>query len=121
MTGIDRRQLLAIGAGAALAPAIGAATPHDQLILFNNERVAALRTPQWKFVGRSYYRSYNVPLSALGYPLLFDVVRDPGETVNLAARHPDIAADLAARFKAARDYYEPLGTSQVPDTIPTAS
>jgi arylsulfatase A len=99
----------------------GAKTPHDQLILFNNERVAALRTQQWKYVGRSYYRSYNIPLATFGYPLLFDVGRDPGETVNLAARHPEVAADMAQRFKTARDYFEPLGTSQVPDTIPSAS
>jgi arylsulfatase A len=99
----------------------GGASPHEQLILFNNERVAAVRTPQWKFVGRSYYRPYNVPLAAFGYPLLFDVTRDPGETINLAARHPDVAADMAARFKAARDLFEPMGTSQVPDTIPSAS
>jgi arylsulfatase A len=99
----------------------GASSPHDQLILFNNERVAALRTSQWKYVGRSYYRPYSIPLAALGYPLLFDVTRDPGETINLAARHPDIAADMAARFKAARDFFEPMGTSQIPDTIPSAS
>lgn len=99
----------------------GVATPHEQLILFNNERVAALRTQQWKYIGRSYYRSYNVPLVALGYPLLFDVEQDPGETVNLAARHPEVAADMAQRFKAARDYFEPLGTSQAPDIIPSAS
>lgn len=113
-TTIDGRNLLLVWQR-------GGASPHDQLILFNNERVAALRTPQWKYVVRSYYRPYNVPLAALGYPLLFDVTRDPGETVNLAARHPAVAVDMAARFKAARDYFEPLGTSQVPDTIPSAS
>lgn len=99
----------------------GGVTPHEQLVLFNNERVAALRTPQWKYVVRSYYRPYNVPLAALGYPLLFDVTRDPGETINLAPRHPEVAADMAARFVAARDAFEPLGINQIPDTIPTAS
>jgi arylsulfatase A len=111
---IDGRDLLPVWRS-------GGPSPHDQLILFNNERVAAVRTPQWKYVGRSYYRPYNVPLAALGYPLLFDVTRDPGETINLAARHPDVAANMAARFKAARDLFEPMGTSQVPDTIPTAN
>ena len=99
----------------------GGVSPHEQLILFNNERVAALRTPQWKFVGRSYYRPYNVPLAAIGYPLLFDVTRDPGETINMAARQPAVAADMAARFKAARELFEPLGTSQVPEFLPSAS
>ena len=99
----------------------GGASPHEELILFNNERVAALRTPQWKFVGRTYYRPYNVPLAAIGYPLLFDVTRDPGETINMAARQPVVAADLAARFKTARDLFEPLGTNQVPEFLPSAS
>ena len=99
----------------------GAASSHDHLILFNNERVAALRTQRWKYVVRSYYRSYNIPLAQLGYPLLFDVERDPGETVNLAARYPEIAADLQRRFVGARNTFEPLGLQQVPDTLPSAS
>ncbi len=99
----------------------GGPGPHEQLLLFNNERVAALRTARWKYVGRTYYRSYNVPLAKLGFPLLFDVTRDPGETVNLAARNPQVASDLAARFKAAVDRFEPLGLRQVPDTLPVAS
>lgn len=111
---IDGRDLLSVWQK-------GAASPHEQLVLFNNERVAAVRTQQWKYVGRTYYRPYNVPLAAIGYPLLFDVTQDPGETINLAARNPSITADLASRFIAARDYYEPMGTSQVPDTIPTAN
>ena len=99
----------------------GAVTPHDALILFDNERVAALRSSRWKYVVRSYYRSYNLPLGALGMPLLFDVARDPGETINMAARHPDVARDMAARFIAARDRFEPMGKNQMPDTIPSAS
>jgi uncharacterized sulfatase len=99
----------------------GGKSPHDELYLFNNERIAALRTPRWKYVGRSYYRSYNIPLAQLGYPLLFDVQRDPGETVNLAARYPAVERELASRFKAARERFEPLGIRQIPDTIPGAS
>lgn len=99
----------------------GARSPHDQLILFNNERVAALRTQRWKYVVRTYYRIYNVPIGAIGYPLLFDVARDPGETVNIAARHPAVASDFAARFKTARDTFEPLARNQVPDSIPSAN
>jgi len=131
---IDLLPTIAAFAGAALPRGVtldgrdlssawrdGAATPHDQLLLFNNERVAALRTQQWKFVGRSYYRSYNLPLASLGYPLLFDAVRDPGETINVASRHPEVAADLTQRFAAARASFEPLGRHQVPDTIPSAS
>ena len=99
----------------------GAASPHQQLILFNNERVAALRTPRWKYIVRSYYRGYNLPLGALGMPLLFDVTRDAGETINMAPSFPEVAQDLAKRFASARDLFEPMGKSQVPDIIPSAS
>ncbi len=111
---IDGRDLMSVWAR-------GAASPHEQLILFNNERVAALRTPRWKYVVRSHYRTYNVPLGALGMPLLFDIGQDPGETINMAPRHPHIAADMRARFIAARDRFEPMGRRQVPDAIPLAS
>jgi uncharacterized sulfatase len=99
----------------------GGESPHRELLLFNNERVAALRTPRWKYVVRSYYRSYNIPLAQLGYPLLFDVQRDPGETVNVASRYPAVERDLNGRFKAARERFEPLGLRQKPDTIPGAN
>jgi uncharacterized sulfatase len=111
---IDGRSLLATWRD-------GTPSLHQELLLFDNERVAALRTPRWKYVVRTYYRSYNIPLAKFGYPLLFDVNRDPGETVNLAARHTQVAADLAARFKVARDRFEPLGLRQAPDKIPGAS
>lgn len=38
----------------------GAASPHDQLVLFDNENVAAIRTRRWKYVAADYYRGrYN--------------------------------------------------------------
>ena len=95
--------------------------PHDQLVLFNNERVAAIRTQRWKLVGRSYYRSYNVPLSKAGYWLLFDLESDPGENYNVAMRHPQILADMKARYAAAVATFEPLGVKQQPDQLPGAS
>ena len=101
--------------------AAGAPTPHDQLLYFDNERLAAVRTQRWKLVGRSYYRAYNLPLATLGAPLLFDMAADPGETYNVAADHPDVAQDMLARFNAARATFEPLGTHQQPDRLPTAS
>jgi arylsulfatase A len=97
----------------------GAPSPHEQLVLFDNERVAAIRTQRWKLVGRSYYRRYSLPLAALGLPLLFDMARDPGEHYSLAVNEPKVLADLQARFKAARDRFEPLGRRQVPDQLPS--
>lgn len=98
----------------------GAASPHEQLLYFDNERLAALRTQRWKLVGRAHYRTYNLPLAKLGLPLLFDLAADPGENFDVAADQPAVARDLLARFVAARDSFEPLGKRQRPDVLPTA-
>ena len=39
-----------------------APSPHDELIFFINEDVAAIRTQRWKYVVRSFYRGYEAPL-----------------------------------------------------------
>jgi uncharacterized sulfatase len=87
----------------------GAKSPHDELILFNNEKVAAVRTDRWKYVARSYYRGSEYPLSAVRSQLLFDVRADPSEAYNLASLHPDVVTDMEARLKRAQDTFEPLG------------
>ena len=96
----------------------GAASPHDALILFDNEKVAGIRTDRWKFVARSYYREYDVPLARIGANLLFDVRADAGENYNLATRYPEVVKDMRVRFEQYRKTYEPLGVKGEPDRIP---
>lgn len=96
----------------------GAPSPHDALILFDNEKVAAIRTDRWKFVARSYYREYDLPLARIGANLLFDVRSDPSEDYNLATRHPDVVKDMRARFDQYRKTFEPLGRKKEPDRLP---
>lgn len=96
----------------------GAASPHDELILFDNEKVAGIRTDRWKFVTRSYYRTYDVPIGRLGGNMLFDVRADPAEAYNLASLHPEIVKDMRARFERARKTFEPLGARKEPDRLP---
>jgi len=86
----------------------GATSPHDELILFNNEKVAAIRTDRWKYVARSYYRGSEYPLSVVRSDLLFDVRADPSEAYNLASLHPDVVADMQVRLKRAQATFEPL-------------
>ena len=86
----------------------GAKSPHDELFLFNNEKVAAVRTDRWKFVARSYYRGGEYPLGSRS-DLLFDVRADPAESYNLASLHPDVVADMKARVARAQATFEPLG------------
>lgn len=98
----------------------GAPSPHEDLILFDNEKVAAIRTDRWKFVARSYYREYDVPLAQMGANLLFDVRLDPAENYNVAARHLDVVKNMRARFERHRAAYEPLGVHKAADIIPAA-
>ncbi len=96
----------------------GAKSPHDELILFNNEKVAAIRTQDWKLVVRSYYRTLDLPIEQYGYAHLVDVKNDAGESYNVAALHPEVMKDMAARADRAKKTFEPLGLKQVPDRLP---
>lgn len=96
---LDGRDISAVLAG-------GEGSPHEEIVLFDNEKVAAVRTPRWKYVARSYYRTYDIALDR--YPLLFDMDVDPGENYSVALNFPDAAADMRARLERARAKYEPL-------------
>jgi arylsulfatase A len=106
--------------GADLAPvwARSSNAGHEELVLFDNERVAGIRTDRWKFVARSYYRTYDIPLARLGADLLFDMRADPAENYNLESRYPDVVADLRARFERARALFEPMAVRQGPERFP---
>lgn len=89
----------------------GAATPHEELILFNNEDVAAIRTRRWKYVVRSYYRGIEAPLDTPGrddWEQLIDLAYDPGESYDVSSLHPDILAEMKARLERARAKYAPF-------------
>jgi uncharacterized sulfatase len=96
----------------------GAGSPHDELVLFNNERVAAVRTARWKLLVRSYYRSWDLPIAKFGYPLLFDMTEDPEESYNMAALYPEVMADMKARVARAQAVYEPMGVRQAEERLP---
>lgn len=83
----------------------GEACPREELVLFNNTNVAAVRSGRWKYVGQSYYRTLDIDLAAFRYPLLFDLETDPGETYSLARMHPDVMTKMAARYEAAKSKY----------------
>jgi uncharacterized sulfatase len=108
--GKDISSLLKTGKGAS---------PHDELILFNNERVAAVRTQRWKYVVRSYYRHLELQLDSRGYGMLFDVEADPSEAYNLSSLHPEVVKDMASRIERARQTFEPL--AKRPDANPTVA
>ena len=99
----------------------GASSPHEAIILFDNAKVAAVRTQDWKYVVRSYFRTFDIPLGRFNYPLLFDIARDPGENYSVASLHPSVAADLKGRIEAAQAFYEPMTKLFPPYVRPSAA
>lgn len=88
----------------------GAASPHDGLLLFNDEDVVAVRTPRWKYVGAQYYRGGLLGIENRGYPQLYDMAADPTESYSLASREPAVLKDMRARLARARADFQPLRT-----------
>ena len=96
---------------ASLLTIRNAPSPHDELVLFVNEDVAAIRTQRWKYVVRSFYRTSNAPLDAPGrtdWAVLVDMANDPAESYDVSARHPDVLADMTTRLERARKTFDPL-------------
>jgi uncharacterized sulfatase len=102
-TDIDGRDLT------SLLKQRSAKSPHDELILFDNEKVAAIRTKRWKLVARSYYRTYDVSFQPRYGLMLFDLDADRQESYDVSARYPDVLRDMTARLERARATFEPLG------------
>jgi arylsulfatase A-like enzyme len=93
----------------------GAASPHDELVLFDSENVAAIRTQRWKYVASDYYRGTYLSLEGRGYPQLYDMEADEAENYSVATRYPDVLKDLRARFERAQQTFEPLKSKEIPE------
>ncbi len=102
--------------GADIAPLLtqrNATTPHDELVLFINEDVAAIRTQRFKYVVRSHYRTFLADLDGANrtdWAVLVDMANDPEESYDVSSRHPDVLADMQARITRARATFDPLKT-----------
>ena len=92
---------------------------HEEILLFNNNHVAGIRTARWKLVARSYYRTFDAPLD--GLPLLFDMQADPGENYSVARNHPEVLADMRSRLARARARYEPMVHNFPPHIAPASA
>lgn len=102
----------------------GARTPHEQLILFQNEDVGAVRTERWKFLLRTWYRENYVAFDrfeqGLGfeYPQLYDMTLDQPERYSVADRHPEVVREMEKAVRLARAEFEPLRTRPPPQVVP---
>lgn len=99
--------------GKDLTPVLtrAAASPHDELILFQGEEVVGVRTQRWKFVDADFYMNYQVLLEKRGYPQLYDM-RDPREQYSVASLHPDVVRAMQARLARAQAAFAPLRTGK---------
>ena len=89
----------------------GAASPHDHLLLFNDEDIVGLRTQRWKYVDASYYRNFLIPLKGRGYPQLYDS-KMPGENYSVASLHPDIVKQLQRALAQEQAKFDGLRTGK---------
>lgn len=85
----------------------GAASPHDGLLLFQDEEVVGIRTQQWKYVNADFYMSFLMPLEGRGYPQLYDM-HDRREQYSVASLHPEIVKAMQARLAAAAKEFAPF-------------
>ncbi|MBL4580651.1 MAG: sulfatase [Gammaproteobacteria bacterium] len=79
----------------------GAASPHEALYLFDSDRIAGVRSGQWKLVVESHYRaavpSFDNADSYYGpNGLLFDVQLDPSETYSFTREFPEVVEQMRA-------------------------
>jgi len=92
----------------------GAPSPHDQILLFNNFDVVAVRTQRWKYVAETYYRTMRVPLARWGHEELYDMSASESESYSLARYEPAVLEEMKQRLAAARAEFKPYNTG-IPD------
>jgi uncharacterized sulfatase len=99
-------------------------SPHELLYLFNNEDVAAIRTPRWKYLVRGYYRRNYVAFDrfeeglGFAYPLLFDMQAPAPERYSLGLNEPEIVAKMDILLADARKMFDPMRTVPAVKVIP---
>ncbi|MDX1405875.1 MAG: sulfatase [Woeseiaceae bacterium] len=102
----------------------GAQSPHDVIYFFDDENIAALRTPRWKLMVLSYYRRNIAAFErfepGLGFNnwLLFDMHDPRPGRYSLARENPAVLADMLALLAAGRQQFEPLRTQPPPSVLP---
>ena len=84
-----------------------APSPHDALLLFDDEEVTAVRTQKWKYVVQTYFHGRLMAVDNR-YPQLYDMAADPGENYSVNARYPEVVTEMKARLAAARATFGPL-------------
>jgi arylsulfatase A len=97
----------------------GAPSPHDQLVLFDNEVPVGIRTQDWKYLDAVYYRGLKLPVGLLGYQELYDERGGRAENYSVADVHPEVAKAMKARLDAAKTTFAPYKHKDIPEVFKT--
>jgi arylsulfatase A len=112
---IDGRDILPLMLGEP-----DARSPHEAFFYYYTNTLEAVRSGKWKL---------HVIKDCKETRQLYDLQSDPGETTNLAGKHPDVEAHLLAQLEACRadlgdaatdspgTNLRPLGRVKSPDTL----
>ncbi len=92
----------------------GAPSPHEALILFDNEVPIGVRTQDWKYLDTVYYRGLKLPVGLFGYEELYDERGGRAENYSVAENHPDVVARMKARLAAAKTEFAPYRHADIP-------
>ena len=83
-------------------------SPHEVLFFFNNERIVALRTQNWKMVVQASYRDIQRRLPDHDVLLLFDMRTDAQERYSMAAHRPGKWEEMQAHLARGQKKLEAL-------------
>ena len=91
-------------------------TPHEYLYFYFNESLNAVRYGKWKLVVADG-SEINFPgsgnnMQIKDMPQLYDIDADPGESYNLADRHPELVSELINKMKEYDYSIQPIMNTQ---------
>lgn len=97
----------------------GAPSPHEELILFDNEDVVAVRTQRWKYVRSTYYHGFLATIDGRHpglseSPQLYDMSAGIVEEYSSASMHPEVVEEMQGRITQAREKFGPLKSKEIP-------
>ncbi|MGZ3377173.1 MAG: sulfatase-like hydrolase/transferase [Phenylobacterium sp.] len=97
----------------------GAPSPHEALILFDNEVPVGVRTQDWKYLDTLYYRGIKMPIGVFGYEELYDERGSRAENYSVAENHPEVVKQMKARLEAAKKAFAPYKHADIPQAFKT--
>ncbi len=92
----------------------GSASPHEELVLFDNEVPVGIRTQDWKYLDTLYYRAVRMPIGLLGYEELYDERSRKAENYSVAENHPEIVKAMKAQLAMAKKTFAPFKHAEIP-------